>query len=167
MTTISIDLRQALSDELGSCCNLPATVEIDDLLEFNDIDRYELDIDDLLAEQGMIADIWHISDVKARRPDLNEWQCWEVLKECHATLIDDDAYRSDTIHSAAEELFGPPASPFREKVLRCDQALRVYEDELIDLLADARHWCDARELDFSDLNSTAYQHYLTQRDGKE
>lgn len=33
---------------------------------------------------------------------------------------------------------------------------------LIDLLADARHWCDGQDLSFADLDRQAYQHYLAE-----
>ena len=40
----------------------------------------------------------------------------------------------------------------------------LYEDELpallVEVLADARHWCDAHGFDFAALDRRAYQHYL-------
>jgi hypothetical protein len=33
---------------------------------------------------------------------------------------------------------------------------------LIDLLADARHWCDQNGESFADLDRQAYQHYLAE-----
>lgn len=35
---------------------------------------------------------------------------------------------------------------------------------LIDLLADARHWCDQHGESFADLDRQAYQHYLAELD---
>ena len=35
---------------------------------------------------------------------------------------------------------------------------------LIDLLADARHWCDQHAESFADLDRQAYQHYLAELD---
>jgi hypothetical protein len=37
-------------------------------------------------------------------------------------------------------------------------------ENLIDVLADARHWCDRNQLSFAELDRQAYQHYLTERD---
>ena len=34
---------------------------------------------------------------------------------------------------------------------------------LIDLLADARHWCDQHGEDFARVDRIAYQHYLAER----
>ena len=51
---------------------------------------------------------------------------------------------------------------------RCAQAIRSYNDEwdeksnLIDFLADARHWCDRKGLCFGDLDRMAHQHYLAE-----
>jgi len=55
-----------------------------------------------------------------------------------------------------------------ERAARCADALAGYNDEydavanLIDLLADARHWCDRNGASYADLDRMAYQHYLTE-----
>jgi hypothetical protein len=41
----------------------------------------DLRIHEILAEQGKIAVIWSIEDVKSVRPDLTEAQSWEVLQQ--------------------------------------------------------------------------------------
>lgn len=51
---------------------------------------------------------------------------------------------------------------------RCESALAGYNDDydtvanLIDLLADARHWCDRHGHCFGDLDRIAYDHYLAE-----
>lgn len=51
---------------------------------------------------------------------------------------------------------------------RISQAIRSYSEEdddetnLIDLLADARHWCDQNGLSFAELDRLAYIHYLAE-----
>jgi hypothetical protein len=53
---------------------------------------------------------------------------------------------------------------------RCEKLLRRYDADsdlttnLIDLLADARHWCDANDEDFYQLDRRAHAHYLDERD---
>jgi len=46
-----------------------------------------------------------------------------------------------------------------------------YEDDirttLVDLLADARHWCDRNDESFADLDQMAYQHYLAELDEEQ
>jgi hypothetical protein len=73
----------------------------------------EIDIHALLAERRQIAVIWDIEDVQqVLRPDLTNYQCWEVLKntkryhdagiginwevlECHAQMLFGDAPATD------------------------------------------------------------------------
>jgi hypothetical protein len=53
-----------------------------------------------------------------------------------------------------------------DRANRCNAALTAYNDDydnvanLVDFLADARHWCDVHGLSFGDLDRIAYQHYL-------
>lgn len=52
---------------------------------------------------------------------------------------------------------------------RCAAAIRSYNDEwdeksnLIDFLADARHWCDRNGLCFGELDRVAHQHYAAEQ----
>lgn len=41
------------------------------------------------------------------------------------------------------------------------------KEGLIDLLTDARHWCDRRGESFAELDRIAYQHYIAERNHKE
>jgi hypothetical protein len=50
---------------------------------------------------------------------------------------------------------------------RCGKAIDAYGDDLlesnlIDLLADARHWCDLNGQSFWELDRRAHRHYLTE-----
>jgi hypothetical protein len=55
-----------------------------------------------------------------------------------------------------------------KRTTRCAKALRSYNDQwdhksnLIDFLADARHWCDRNCENFAELDRLAYQHYLVE-----
>jgi hypothetical protein len=58
-----------------------------------------------------------------------------------------------------------PTDAFR--ALTFDLALETYGDEdnatrCIDLLTDARHWCDLNCQNFAELDRQAYQHYLAE-----
>lgn len=65
-------------------------------------------------------------------------------------------------------MFRVPTNKTRAR--RCAKALRRYGTAdtppgcLIDLLADARHWCDQNGKPFAELDRLAYQHYLAERD---
>lgn len=55
-----------------------------------------------------------------------------------------------------------------ERADRCESTLAGYNDDydtvtnLIDLLADARHWCERNGQCFGDLDRLAYDHYLAE-----
>jgi hypothetical protein len=55
-----------------------------------------------------------------------------------------------------------------DRAQRCDAALVAYNDEydinanVIDLLTDIRHWCDANGHAFHELDRIAYEHYLAE-----
>ena len=58
-----------------------------------------------------------------------------------------------------------PANAFR--ALTFESALETYGDEdaatrCIDLLTDARHWCDLNSQSYASLDRQAYQHYLAE-----
>jgi hypothetical protein len=56
----------------------------------------------------------------------------------------------------------------QKRAKRCAAAIRRYNadpDEptnLIDFLADARHWCDHNDESYAELDRQAYQHYLAE-----
>ena len=54
-----------------------------------------------------------------------------------------------------------------ERAIRCQKAIATYGDDLsesnlIDLLADAMHWCDDNEENFHYLLCMAGKHYLAE-----
>lgn len=56
-----------------------------------------------------------------------------------------------------------------ERAERFQTTLESYHDEhdvpanLIDILTDARHWCDLHNWSFAEFDRIAYQHYLEER----
>lgn len=55
----------------------------------------------------------------------------------------------------------------QSRASRCEQFLARYSDDdnptnLVDLLADARHWCDAQNESYAELDRRAYEHYLAE-----
>lgn len=165
MTEAKINLRNAFVQEVGDTISHCVEIDIDELIEFSGLEQYEIDVTELLHDNEMIADVYHIEDVKNHCPDLNDQQCWEVLKVCYELLIADGEYRSGIIHRAAEQLYGSEQQRLlNDRVARINKTLDAYDNELLDLLADARHWCDAHEADFSELNHKAYEHYLAEKE---
>ena len=56
-----------------------------------------------------------------------------------------------------------------DRASRCQGALETYEDSdlatnLIDILCDARHWCDYNAESFWELDRQAHRHYLAELD---
>jgi len=66
----------------------------------------DIDIHVLLAKRNQIAIVWSIEDVQAVRPDLDEDQSWEVLKQCEKSHDCNYGFTWDLIECVAEHLFG-------------------------------------------------------------
>ena len=54
-----------------------------------------------------------------------------------------------------------------KRAMRCLHAITAYSDDdartnLVDFLADARHWCDQHGENYAELDRIAYQHYLVE-----
>jgi hypothetical protein len=55
-----------------------------------------------------------------------------------------------------------------DRACRLDEIISRYSDDsdsvanLIDMLADARHWCDRNGQCYGDLDRVAYNHYLAE-----
>jgi hypothetical protein len=58
-----------------------------------------------LAAQGFIAEVWHIDDVRALRPDLSDKQCMEVLLQCERKHDATIGINWDVLQIWADELF--------------------------------------------------------------
>jgi hypothetical protein len=56
----------------------------------------------------------------------------------------------------------------KQRAARCGKTLKRYGTDdtargcLVDLLADARHWCDRNGEDYAALDRLAYHHYLAE-----
>lgn len=169
MTRLNLNLRKLLEDSLGGPqASVPADIELGDLFEFNEYKEAALDLHNLLAEQRLIAAVWSVPDVLEVRPDLSEDQAWKVLQRCHAELDPLVGLCRGVVARTADSLFGE--NPRRAK--RCAAVLETYNDQwdaeanLIDLLADARHWCDREARDYGKLNRLAHEHYLAELEGE-
>jgi hypothetical protein len=165
MTKIKLNLRDLLVDALGGeTTHIPATVDVGELLEFNDIYETDYDIGDLLHANRMIAHIWTIEDVRSVRSDLSDDQAWAVLQRVDDKLDSTNGIDWDVIDQAAHDLFGTSVAT---RVERCEAAIQSYSDDLpesnfIDLMADAMHWCKAKGQSFDSLLATARTHFDTE-----
>ena len=106
MTTIHLSLHDVLLEHFGTSVEIPVTIRLDELLEHADGDEHDIDLAEHLQRSGNIAFLWHIDDVKQQRPDLNEEQCWEVLKNCRKHHDASIGMNWDVIDCVADMLFG-------------------------------------------------------------
>jgi hypothetical protein len=75
------------------------------LCESAQLDCSAIDIDELLTQRRQIAVIWGVEDVQHVRPDLNDDQAWEVLKECRDRHDCELGFTWDLIECVAGMLF--------------------------------------------------------------
>ena len=158
---VKLNIRQILTESLGDCDRIPATVHLDTLLEAVALDEgCDLNFSDILKQNRMIAQISSIADVHEVRPDLTNDQAWEVLKACDRRLDSEQGISWGTIKNVADELFGQPV----DRAVRFGDAIQDYTDgdattNLIDLLADAMHWSRNRHVDFDKSLTMARTHF--------
>jgi hypothetical protein len=169
MTKIKLNLHDLLVNALGGeTTHIPATIDVSELLDFNDIYESELDIDDLLHDNRLVAHVWSIDDVRSIRPDLNDDQAWVVLQRVWKDLDSARGITWEDIEQAAYDLFG---SSGPKRIERCDKAIAAYNDDLpesnlIDFMADAMHWCKAKGHNFAERLEMARAHFDAETTGE-
>jgi hypothetical protein len=107
---VKVNIREHLTKRCGSEIDIPVTIRIDQVLKVAGIaHEHELDLDihELLAQEGKIAHIWGIDDVQCIRPDLEDDQAWQVLQDIERRLDSQYGISWDTIEIVADELYGP------------------------------------------------------------
>lgn len=94
---------------LGDMPSVSVSIDIDDLFTTGEIgEEYEIDIDELLERERLIAHIWGIDDVQELRPDLGDDQAWEVLQAVQSNLDANFGINWDAIRETADELYPEP-----------------------------------------------------------
>jgi hypothetical protein len=161
MTKIKLDLCDMLTDVLGNYVLVPTTIDVSDMFEFNDASDYEIDVDSLLREHRMIGHLWGTGDVQSLRPELSDEQAWQVLQHLDEQFDSSLGISWDDLEHVSNELFGASAS---QRVSRCEAAIASYGDEvpttnLIDLLSDVMHWCQASGHKFDAMVEMARAHF--------
>ena len=162
MTKVRIDLRDAIANELGGrTTHIPATVDIDELFEFNDIDEAEIDLDDILAGNRLIAHLWSVEDMRNERPHLTEDQAWEVLKAVESRINSEFGINRDFIRDVADELYPQNrlARPAKTAEVIASYGEGDERENLVDLLTDTMHWCESFGEPFEEFHATARIHF--------
>lgn len=143
---------------------MEASIDVDALFETAHLpDDFELELDELLQQNRIIAHLWTIDDVREVRPQLTDDQAWEVLQECEDRLDSTVGINWDQIEQTADDLFGAET----QRLVRFNEFVEDYtgseaETNLVDLLADAMHWCRIHDADFEDSLATARLHFQTE-----
>lgn len=165
MTKIKLPLKDLLVNAFDAkTLHIPASIDIEEVIEFTDVPDVELDVHELLASANQMAIVWSAEDVRHVRSDLSIAQANNVLERVRyrhdATL----GVTWETLAIAAETLFGPAK---QLRIDRCERALAAYDEpELSDLLADALHWCHANGTSFDDALRLARQHFDAETDSE-
>jgi hypothetical protein len=79
-------------------------------------DTHKIEIHELLAERKQIAAVWSIEDVQEVRPELNDDQAWDVLRDVDRHKDAELGINWMTIKYSADDLYpktedvGKPAS---------------------------------------------------------
>lgn len=141
-----------------------ASVDVDNLFDTAHLpDEFEVDLDELLQQNRIIGHLWTINDVREVRPQLTEEQAWEVLRESQDSLAVDERLNWNHIEKVADDLFGVET----QRLVRFTDLLEKYTDfdsetNLVDLLADAMHWCQSNDEDFDGSVAKAKRHFHTE-----
>jgi hypothetical protein len=107
---VTVNIHDYLDGQFGPTVTVPASIDINDLLECADVPEeheFDIDLDALLDEHRQVAVIWTIDHVQEVRPDLSGDQSWEVLKTSRARWGSCQWIDWQVIEKTAEELFGP------------------------------------------------------------
>ena len=122
----------------------------------------DVDIGELLSENQAIGIVWDIQHVKDQRPDLTDKQAWEVLQECQCCW--------DRLSDPMLEMFRQVAENLhpRNRIAQPTKVARIIADydpngdereNLVDLLTDTLHWCEAFGEPFDEFYGTAKMHF--------
>jgi hypothetical protein len=162
--TLHIDVRGLIDEGAADICGRARP---------DDGRREEVDVHALLAGHQAIALVWDADTLVSRHPRLTRGQAWQVLKECERRHKAENGLSWDDVAEVVAELFPDPAGRLQERVSRVGVVLTRYDregfgeaDTLTNLLADARHWCDASGADFAELDGAARLLHLAELLGK-
>ena len=124
----------------------------------------DIDIHNLLAQHRAIAIVLGIQHVKDQRPDLNDEQAWKVLQNCqqaHERLMDP---MLENIRQIADSFYPQQCQARQPKAAAviAGYGNGDQRENLVDLLADAIHWCQVVGAPFDELCATARLHFAAE-----
>jgi len=107
--------------------------------------QVDVDFDELLAKHHAIGIVWESAHVKDQRPELTDEQAWQVLQECQRSWERLNDPMLKTIRQVADNLYPKlrEARPSTAGQIIADYGNGDERENLVDLLADTLHWCEA------------------------
>jgi hypothetical protein len=166
---VTVNIRDILTDNADHNDMLlyHGGVDIGDLLDTNSIaEEQELDVHDLLAERHAIGLIWEADQLLSHYPHLTKSEAWEVLQECERNYKGEEGLCWDDIAEAVTEMFPDPEEVERREArpAKAGAVIAAYgagceRENLVDLLADAMHWCEGFGEPFEEFYGSAMMHF--------
>lgn len=108
-STCALAVLQRIRDELADKESFHVSSGVIEWLD-EQIAEHDLDIHEWLAERSQIAVIWSIEDVQEIRPDLDQYQAWNVLQAASRYHDGNIGINWDVLCWQAHLLFGPEPS---------------------------------------------------------
>ena len=126
--------------------------------------QVDVDIDELLAEHHAIGIVWDIEHIKDQRRDLTDEQAWQVLQECQRSWERLNDPMLETIRQVADKFYPKPREA---RPTKAGQVIAAYDngderENLVDLLTDTMHWCEAFGEPFDYFYDTARLHFAAE-----
>jgi len=86
---------------------VPVSIDIEEFINHSGLDEVEIDMIDLLHENGIIAHFLTVENVLSLRPDLSKDEAWEVLQSVEDRVADAPEYGMsfDSIQNMADTLY--------------------------------------------------------------
>src|SRR6185437_14539010 len=168
--TLECDVTGIVEDAIGDALNEleEAAENIRKYRPTTMVHQEEIDLDYLLAEHHAIAIVWDCQHVRDQRSDLTSEQAWAVLQLCQERWDRLNDPMLQTIRDAATALYPPARMLQMQKIsdLIAGYGGGNERENLVDLLADAMHWCEGFGEPFEEFAATAQVHFAEERSRK-
>jgi hypothetical protein len=105
---VKVNIREFIEDnaDLNGHLQVSAAIHLDDFFYgIPEEDEIDVDLDELLAQDRKIAQVWGIDDVRAVRPDLDDSAAWDVLLSVNDDLNAQRGLIRDAIEHTANALY--------------------------------------------------------------
>ncbi|VTS07982.1 hypothetical protein [Tuwongella immobilis] len=124
MTQITLELDQLIEQKYPCGFHVPVHIDLGDFLEFADDDwRFDISLEEVLADQKVAVLTFTAADVRERRPDLTEEQAWEVARIGRDDFVRERCHL-DFLECTADGLFPSVKRQALDRVYRLKFSVR-------------------------------------------